>query len=198
MKLIVDQQELNFPDRWSMTDDEFFDFASQMNENRIERDKHGNIFIVPPLATETGGMELDAAFYVKLWANKNGGEAFSSSTGFTLPNGAVRSPDVFWISPDRYNALSRGELKRYARVCPEFVMEIRSESDRLKTLKEKMTEYMENGALLGYLIDPVEQKVYVYHVNKEVEVITDFSGHLSGYDVMPGFELPLSIFKESE
>jgi len=134
MKLIVDQQELNFPDRWSMADEEFFDFASQINENRIESDKHGNIFIMPPVANETGGIELNTAYYVKLWFNKNGGEIFGSITGFTLPKGAGRSPDVSWISTIKYNAIGRGELKGYARVCPEFVMEIRSESDRIKAL----------------------------------------------------------------
>jgi Uma2 family endonuclease len=198
MKLIVDQQELNFPDRWSMTDEEFFDFASQMNDNRIERDKHGNIFIMPPVGFESGMFENDAAFHVKQWALANGGKAINSSIGFILPNNSMRSPDAGWISDERFQKISLNDRKKFPRVCPEFVVEIRSESDRIKALKEKMEEYMENGALLGFLIDPVEQNAYVYRWGKETEVVSDFSGSLSGFDVMPGFELPLSVFKGSE
>ena len=198
MKLIVDQQELNFPDRWSMTDKEFFDFASQMNENRIERDKHGNIFIMPPVGFESGIFENDAAFYVKQWALTNGGKGINSNIGFILPNNSMRSPDAGWISDERYKEIPKDERKKFPRICPEFIIEIRSESDRIKALKEKMVEYMENGARLGFLIDPVEQKAYVYRSDADIEVITDFSGSLSGYDVMPGFDLPLSIFKVNE
>jgi Uma2 family endonuclease len=196
MKVLVDQVELNFPDRLSMSDDEFFEFASQMNENRIERDNQGNIFIMPPVGFESGIFENDAAFYVKQWALTNGGKGINSNIGFILPNNSMRSPDAGWISDERYKEIPKDERKKFPRICPEFIMEIRSQSDRIKTLKEKMEEYMENGALLGFLIDPVEQKAYVYRTEHEVEVVTDFSGFLSGYNVMPGFELPLNIFIE--
>ena len=194
MKLIVDKAEWRFPDRWSMTDDEFFEFASQMDEKRIERDKHGNILIMPPVGLETGEFEVNASYYLKQWALANGGRVFGSSTAFTLPNSAVRSPDSAWISDEKIASVSKNEFKKFTRICPDFVIEIRSASDAIKHLKEKMEEYMENGALLGFLIDPVQQKAWVYRPNRTPEHVEDFSGTLSGEQVMPGFELPLSSF----
>lgn len=179
-----------------MGEEEFFEFATQMNENRIERDKHGNIFIMPPVGLATGLLENDASFFVKQWALVHGGKAINSNIGFILANNAVRSPDCGWISEEKYNSLTVEDRKRFPRICPDMVLEIRSPSDQLKPLQAKMREYMENGALLGFLIDPIEQKAYVYRVNMETETITDFSGHLSGYDVMPGFELPLTVFRQ--
>jgi Uma2 family endonuclease len=196
MKLIVDKAEWQFPDRWSMTDDEFFEFASQMDEKRIERDKHGNILIMPPVGGNTGEYELNAAFYVKQWALKNGGRVFGSNTGFTLPNNAVRSPDAAWISDDHYAQVPNNLRKKFPPICPDFVIEIRSTSDTLKPIHEKMAEYMENGSRLGFLIDPVQQKAWVYRPNHATELVEDFSGILSGENVLPGFELPLSAFKE--
>ncbi len=195
MKLIVDKAEWHFPDRWSMTDDEFFEFASQMDEKRIERDKHGNILIMPPVGLETGEFEGDAFFHVKQWTNVNGGKAFGSNTGFTLLNNAVRSPDAAWISESNYSKIPKSELKKFARICPDFVIEVRSNSDALRPIQEKMEEYMENGALLGFLIDPIQQKAWVYRANQAPEQVDEFSGSLSGENVMLGFELPLSAFR---
>jgi Uma2 family endonuclease len=195
MKLIVDKAEWQFPERWRMTDEEFFAFASQMDEKRIERDKHGNILIMPPVGLETGAFEGDAFYYLKQWAKQNGGKAFVSNTGFTLPNNAVRSPDASWISDDNYSKIPKSDLKKFARICPDFVIEVRSSSDNLKPIQEKMEEYMENGALLGFLIDPVQQKAWIYRKSQAPELVEDFSGSLSGEDVLPGFALPLSAFK---
>jgi Uma2 family endonuclease len=195
MKLIVDKAEWQFPDRWSMTDDEFFEFASQMNENRIERDKHGNLLIMPPVGLETGGFEGDAFYYVKQWAMANGGKAFPSNTGFTLPNNAVRCPDAAWISDKNYSKIPKSELKKFSRICPDFVIEVRSPSDNFKPIQEKMEEYLENGSMLGFLIDPIQQKAWIYRKNQAPEQVEDFSGSLFGEDVLPGFALPLSAFK---
>ncbi len=195
MKLFVDKAEWHFPDRWRMTDDEFFEFASQMDEKRIERDKHGNILIMPPVGLETGDFEGDAFYYVKQWAKQNGGKAFGSNTGFTLPNNAVRSPNVAWISENRYSGIPKSELKKFARICPDFVIEVRSASDALKPIQEKLEEYIENGALLGFLIDPIQQKAWIYRPSSLPELVDDFSRTLSGEKIMPGFELPLSAFK---
>jgi Uma2 family endonuclease len=198
MKFFVDKAEWHFPERWSMTDDEFFEFASQMDEKRIERDKHGNILIMPPVGLETGEFEGEAFFYVKLWAKANGGKAFGSSTGFTLPNNAVRSPDAAWVSEERIASVSKNEYKKFTRICPDFVIEVRSASDAIKPIQEKMEEYMENGALLGFLIDPVKQNAWIYRQNGSPELVVGFSGTLSGENVMPGFELPLSAFRTEE
>jgi Uma2 family endonuclease len=195
MKLFVDKAEWHFPDRWSMTDDEFFEFASQMDEKRIERDKYGNILIMPPVGGNTGEFEVNAAFYVKLWAIKNGGRVFGSNTAFKLPNNAVRSPDTAWISDNHYELVPVELRKKFPPICPDFVIEVRSASDALRPVQEKMEEYMENGALLGFLIDPVQLKAWIYRPNIEPELVEDFSRSLSGENVMPGFELPLSAFK---
>jgi Uma2 family endonuclease len=195
MKFIVDKAEWHFPDRWSMTDDEFFEFASQMNENRIERDKHGNILIMPQVGGNTGEFEVNAAFYIKLWAMKNGGRVFGSNTAFSLPNGAVRSPDAAWIADERYNRVPKELQKKFPPICPDFVIEVRSPSDNLRPIQEKMEEYVENGALLGFLIDPLQQKAWIYRQNEIPQLVEGFSGSLSGEYVMPGFELPLSSFK---
>ncbi len=195
MKLIVDKSEWNFPERFSMTDDEFFDFASQMDDQRIERDKHGNILIMPPVGLETGEFEVNASFYLKQWALVNGGRVYSSNTAFTLPNNAVRSPDAAWISEKRIASIPKNEWKKFARICPDFVIEVRSPSDSLKPLHEKMEEYMENGAQLGFLIDPIQQKAWIYRPTKAPELVIGFSGVLSGENVLPGFELPLSVFR---
>jgi len=195
MKLFVDKAEWHFPERWSMTDDEFFEFASQMDEKRIERDKNGNILIMPPVGGNTGEFEANASFYLKQWALANGGRVFGSNTAFTLPNNAVRSPDAAWISDLRYNQVPKELQKKFPPICPDFVIEVRSASDSIKPIQEKMEEYMENGALLGFLIDPVQQKAWIYRQNGSRELVEGFSGNLSGENVMPGFELPLSAFK---
>jgi Uma2 family endonuclease len=195
MKFIVDKAEWQFPDRWSMTDDEFFEFASQMNENRIERDKHGNILIMPPVGGETGEYEVNASFFIKQWAIQNGGRVFGSNTAFSLPNGAVRSPDAAWIADERYNRVPKELQKKFPPICPDFVIEVRSPSDNLRPIQEKMEEYIENGALLGFLIDPLQQKAWIYRQNETPQLVEGFSGSLSGENVMPGFELPLSSFK---
>jgi Uma2 family endonuclease len=195
MKLFVDKAEWHFPDRWSMTDDEFFEFASQMDEKRIERDKHGNILIMPPVGGNTGEFEVNAAFYIKLWAMKNGGRVFGSNTAFKLPNSAVRSPDAAWISEARYALVPHDLRKKFPPICPDFIIEVRSASDAISPIQEKMEEYIENGALLGFLIDPIQQKAWIYRPNSMPEFVEDFSGTLSGEKVMPGFELPLSAFR---
>lgn len=178
-----------------MTDAEFFEFTNELKNHRVERNKSGDIFISPPVGLETGLFENDASFFVQQWATTHGGKAINSNIGFILANNAVRSPDCGWISEEKFNSIPHEERKRFPRMCPDMVLEIRSPSDQLKPLHAKMTEYMENGALLGFLIDPTEQKAFIYRVHKPIETIDDFAGHLSGYEVMPGFELPLSIFE---
>jgi Uma2 family endonuclease len=194
MKLIVDKAEWQFPERWRMTDEEFFAFATQMNEKRIERDKDGNILIMPPVGGDTGEHEVNASFYLKLWAIQKGGRVFGSNTAFVLPNGAVRSPDAAWIANEKYNRVPKELQKKFPPICPDFVIEVRSPSDNLKPIQEKMDEYLENGALLGFLIDPVQQKAWIYRPQMAPELVEDFSGNLSGENVLPGFELPLSAF----
>jgi Uma2 family endonuclease len=174
-----------------MTDDEFFDFCQRHKELRIEMDADGEIIIMPPTFSETGARNFNLAVEFGIWAKTNKtGKGFDSSSGFVLPNGAKRSPDLSWIRFERWNALTAEQRAKFAHVCPDFVVELRSESDSLPRLKAKMEEYIENGAELGWLIDPVERKVYVYRPEKETEILENPT-EASGEPLLPGFVLNL-------
>ncbi len=158
----------------SFSDEEFLDFCRRHPDARIERDSDGEIIIMAPANTETGGMNSSLSSLVWLWARENGtGRAFESSTGFTLPNRALRSPDASWVSNQRWNELSDLAKQGFARISPDFVAELRSPSDSLRKLEAKMEEYIANGSLLGWLIDPVARKVYVYRPGRETEILND-------------------------
>lgn len=175
-----------------LTDESFFDFCRLNNEWQIEMTKEGSVIIMPPTGSETGRKSFKLTVKFGIWVEKDGtGEGFDSSAGFTLPNGAKRSPDVSWIKNERWNALSDEKKKRFAPICPDFVAEIRSETDSLSALKDKMQEYLENGARLGWLIDPLERKVYVYRNNQTVEVLENPES-ISGESLLKTFELNLN------
>jgi Uma2 family endonuclease len=172
-----------------MDEEEFYEFCRINSELRIERTKAGAIIVMPPTYTKTGGINFKLAVRFGVWAEQDGtGKGFDSSTGFTLPNGAKRSPDVSWIRNERWDALSDKDQQRFARICPDFVVELRSETDSLKTLQEKMQEYIENGAQLGWLIDPLKKRVHVYRPEAGVEVL-DNPQTLSGAPLLRGFVL---------
>jgi Uma2 family endonuclease len=167
------------PDNFTrMTDAEFFNFASQMENVRIERTKNGQIIIMPPTGGETGIKNGKIFGYVFMWnMNHNTGFVFDSSTGFTLPDGSVRSPDCSWISLANWNVLPIEDRRKFAPICPEFVVELMSEND----------------TLLGWLINPKDEKAYIYRTHtSEIEEIDSFDHVLSGESVLPAFELDLS------
>ncbi|MFN2412020.1 MAG: Uma2 family endonuclease [Pyrinomonadaceae bacterium] len=173
----------------TFSDEEFLEFCRRNPDARIERDSNGEIILMAPAHTETGGMNANLSYFVTEWTRRDGtGRAFESSTGFTLPNGALRSPDASWISFRRWNALSDKERFGFAKICPDFVVELRSTSDSLSKIRAKMTEYMENGAALGWLIDPTERKVYIYKPDQQEEVL-DNPAQISGEPLMKGFVL---------
>lgn len=176
----------------TFSDDEFLEFCRRNPDARIERESNGEIIVMAPAFTETGGMNMNLSFFVAAWARQDGtGRAFESSTGFTLPNRALRSPDASWVSHERWNALSDEERAGFATICPDFVVELRSSSDPLPKVRAKMEEYMDNGSMLGWLIDPIERKVYVYKPNSAVEVIED-AAEISAEPVLKGFVLDLT------
>jgi len=176
----------------AMTLEEFWELCQANPDVVMERESNGEIVIMAPTTTETGGMNLEISGSLWLWAKRDGtGLAFDSSAGFTLPNGAVRSPDVSWVTLDRWNSLPDEERSGFARICPDFVVELRSESDRLSRLQAKMAEYVENGARLGWLIDPVERKVHVYGPGANPEVLSD-PREVSGGPVLKEFVLKLN------
>lgn len=174
-----------------MNDDDFFYFCQQHRDLRIEMDQFGEITIMSPTGSETGGINFDLIADFAIWVRKNGtGKGFDSSTGFILPNGAKRSPDLSWIKLEKWNAVPAEKRNKFAPICPDFVVEIRSASDSLKKLQAKMAEYIENGASLGWLIDVHDRKVYIYQQNTEVQVL-DNPNEVSGEPLLKGFILPM-------
>jgi Uma2 family endonuclease len=169
---------------------EQFVLLCQENDNlRFELTAQQELIIMPPTGSETGQRSGKVFLRVGNWAEADGtGIVFDSSTGFTLPNGAIRSPDASWIKRERWDALTKEQQVGFAPICPDFVIELRSPTDRLSELQEKMQEYVANGARLGWLIDPSDKRVYVYRPDQPVEVINDPLS-LSGESVLPGFVL---------
>lgn len=169
----------------------FWELCAANPELRLERTAEGEVIMMPPAFSDTGARNLDIGAQLWIWNQRTGlGKAFDSSAGFTLPNGAIRSPDAAWIRKERWDALTRQEQSRFALICPDFVVELRSHSDNLADVREKMAEYMRNGALLGWLIDPQEQQVTVYRPGHTPEVLDD-PETVSGESVLPGFTLEL-------
>jgi Uma2 family endonuclease len=157
---------------------------------RLERTAGGELIVNPPTGWETGESNFSIISQLGNWyvEREDLGKAFDSSTGFILPNGAIRSPDASWVSRERWQALA--EKGTFANICPDFVVELRSKSDRRSELQAKMREYIDNGTRLGWLIDPQNHQVEIYRLGKEVEVLVNPS-QLSGEDVLPGFVLDL-------
>ena len=174
-----------------MDDHAFFAFCQQNRDWRIERTSEGDLIIMPPTGGTTGQINFNLTGLFSAWVRNDGtGIGFDSSTGFTLPNGAERSPDLAWVRRSRWEALTEEERMEFPPLCPDFVVEIRSPSDRLAPLQAKMQEYIDNGAQLGWLLDPQEKKVYVYRPNVPVEMLTQ-PQTLSGEPILHGFVLPL-------
>lgn len=174
-----------------ITDDDFFEFCQLNRGWRIERTSNGEVIAMPPVGGSSGNVafNLGGAFWA--WAESDGsGVGFSPSTGFILPNGAERSPDLAWVVRSRWDALTPEQQERFPPLCPDFVAEIRSRTDSLADLQAKMVEYLDNGARLGWLIDPRERTVYVYRPGVPVERIEN-PATVSGDPVLPGCVLPI-------
>jgi Uma2 family endonuclease len=172
--------------------DEAFEELCRLNpEWRLELTAEGDLVIMPPAGGGTGRRNFELTGLFRAWVKADGtGVGFDSSTGFTLPNGAKRSPDLAWVKRARWDALTEEEQERFPSLCPDFVVELRSPSDPLKLLQGKMAEYIANGAELGWLIDPLEKKVYVYRPSEEVRCLEN-PPQVSGDPVLPGFVLDL-------
>ena len=181
-----------------MSDDEFFQFCQLNDTLEFERDSHGNIILMSPTGSLSGSLNVRLSGFLFLWNEQTGlGELFDSSAGFTLPNGAVRSPDASWVTAKKWSRLTEVEKERFAPICPDFVAEIRSKSDELAYLLDKMKEYIANGAQLGWLIDRFDKKAYIYRADGSVETVGTDSV-ISGENVLPGFSLDLSeLIRES-
>jgi Uma2 family endonuclease len=175
----------------------FDDIAHQNPELKIEQNANGEIVFMSPTGGESGFRNAAITSELFQWAKSYGGRAFDSSTLFQLPNGAKRSPDASWISAERWSALSREDRKRFPPLCPDFLIELRSESDRLDELQKKMDEYISVGLRLGWLIDPLLKRLHVYQPGMQTDVIIA-PDSVSSEKILPGFVLRLdSVWQDS-
>jgi Uma2 family endonuclease len=159
---------------------------------RLELTSTGGLIVMPPAGSTTGKRNSNLNRQLAVWAERDGsGVAFDSSTGFTLPDKAVRSPDASWVRQERWDALTEDEQERFAPLCPDFVIELRSRWNTLKAQQEKMQEYIDNGTQLAWFIDPSNRRVYIYRKGEEVEVLTD-AAMVSADPILKGFVLRLA------
>ncbi len=174
-----------------MTEDQFFKLCSDNDDLRLELTAKRELIIMPPAGAITSGRNSELHGQMYIWARQDGsGKTFESSVGFTLPNGAVLSPDASWMLWSRWNALTEAEQVRFPHISPDFVIELRSPSDRLTVAQSKMVQYMENGVRLGWLIDPQNKRVYVYRQDQPVETLEE-PDTVSGDPLLPGFVLEM-------
>ncbi|MEG4998090.1 Uma2 family endonuclease [Microcoleus sp. B4-D4] len=176
----------------NLTDEQFFELCQHNRDYQFERTASGELIIMPPTGSETSKRNIDLSYQLRAWSRQNNlGVAFDSSGGFKLPNGADRSPDASWVKKERWDALTPEQKDSFAPLCPDFVVELRSKTDSLKKLQEKMQEYIDNGARLGWLIDRQNRRVEIYRPGQDVEILQN-PATVSGEDVLPGFVLDLA------
>jgi Uma2 family endonuclease len=174
-----------------MTDEALMRFCADNDPFKVERDSNGDLILMSPAGLEGGGVEGDVFGDLLIWARQDGrGKAYGPSAGVTLADGSMRAADACWISWSKLNELDPAEKKRFARICPEFIVEVRSASDRLKPLQEKMEMWLSNGAELAWLVDPSRKTLEIYRPRRHAEVL---EGHSAVYGEGPvaGFVLEL-------
>jgi Uma2 family endonuclease len=177
----------------NLTNEELFDFCVMNKSLHIERDKNQNLLIMAPVGGGSGFREKNFIFEIESWIRKkNSGISFSSSTGFFLPNGAMRSPDACWVSAERWATVAIEQQEKFPPIAPDFVVEVRSKTDGLQTTKDKMQEWIENGVRLAWLIDVHNQQTFIYRENGSIEIIEGFDKKLNGENIMTGFTFDLN------
>jgi Uma2 family endonuclease len=184
---------LDFSSILNIDDEQFEKICHNNPDVQFERTAQGELIIMPPVGAESGEREANIITDLMNWNRRTKlGKTFSSSTCFKLPNGALKSPDAAWVELSRWNKLGTEDRKRFAPICPDFVVELRSESDSLKTLQAKMQEYIDNGAKLGWLIDPQSQEVTIYQFNESPKILSK-PNILDGGELMPDFTCELDF-----
>ncbi|MGD1701700.1 Uma2 family endonuclease [Dapis sp. BLCC M229] len=174
-----------------LTQAQFWQLCQENDDLRFERTATGELIIMPPTGGNTGERNSDLNFQLRAWNRQNNlGKVFDSNRGFTLPNGADRSPDSSWVKLERWDSLTAEEQDKFVPLCPDFVVELMSPSDSLPKTREKMLEYIENGALLGWLINRKKREVEIYRPQQEVEILVN-PETVSGENILPGFVLDL-------
>ena len=175
-----------------VTPEQFEEFCRKYRKLRLELTSTGEVIVMPPTGSETGRLNFNLIGQLEAWFRQHRlGVCFGNNAGFALPNGAIRSPDASWVSREKWDRLTDQQKKRFAPWCPDFVVELSSPSDRLSEVRNKMVEYMETGASLGWLVDPNKRRVYVYRPNEEV-IILDNPASISADPLLPGFTLNLT------
>jgi Uma2 family endonuclease len=175
----------------NLTDDQLFELCQLNRDWRIEYTAQGELIVMPPTGGETGSQNAEITFQVQLWTRGNQtGVAFDSSTGFKLPNGASRSPDAAWVRRSRLAGLTREQKQKFLPLCPDFAIELRSPTDHLQAVLDKMQEYLDNGAQLGWLLDPLTRRVHVYRPQGPPEIL-EAPNTVSADPLLPGFALDL-------
>ena len=181
----------------SISDEQFEQLCVQNQDTKFEMTSQGELIVMSPTGSESGRKNADLLTQISIWNRQTKlGVVFDSSTGFTLPNGAKRSPDVSWIEVSRWNELTKKQKRGFAPIAPDFALELLSPNDRLQDTQLKMKEYLECGVKLGWLINPDEKQVEIYRLDKEVEML-DSPNSLSGEELMPGLVVELDEIFES-
>ncbi|NEP16082.1 MAG: Uma2 family endonuclease [Leptolyngbya sp. SIO4C1] len=190
---MITAPKVKIPAAMRVSHEQFLQIVRANPDLRLELTSNGKLIGMAPTGSEGGQRNAEIGADLVIWNRKTKlGVVFDSSTGFTLPNGAIRSPDVAWIARDRWEALTPDQKKGFAPICPDFVLELASESDDIKELQAKLQEYIENGARLGWLIDPRSKRVWIYRPSQPVESLQNPTA-LSGENVLVGLKLSLPM-----
>ena len=191
--MVITPLKLNF-NTVNFTDEQFYQLCQKNSDLKFERTSTGELIIMPPVGGESGNREAEFIIDLGIWNRQTGlGYTFSSSTIFKLPNGSDRSPDAAWIKKERWEALTPEQKRKFPPIAPDFVIELRSATDDLKTLRQKMQEYMDAGVKMGWLINPQQQQIEIYRLGKDVE-LRDLPTELLGEEILPGFSLSLDCY----
>jgi Uma2 family endonuclease len=183
-------------DRVQFTDEQFYQLCLSNPELTIERDAAGRLIVMSPVGGDSGSREMALGGEVYIWNRQTQlGKVFSSSTLFKLPGGGDRSPDVAWVELSRWEALTPEQRQKFPPIAPDFVIELRSRSDNLQTLQDKMLEYLQSGVRLGWLFNPQNQQVEIY-LQGQTKEVRSLPTQLSGEDVLPGFVLEVPLFTD--
>jgi Uma2 family endonuclease len=183
---------INFNSIIEISDEQFYKLCIQNPETQFERNCEGEILIMPPTGGETGKRNANLIVQLAIWNQQAKlGEVFDSSTGYKLPNGANRSPDVSWIQQERWDSLTSKQKEKFIPLAPDFVLELMSPTDYLVNTQAKMQEYLENEVKLGWLINPQAKQVEIYHLGQQAKLL-DSPQLISGEDILPGFVLDLT------
>ncbi len=191
--MVISPFKLNL-DTVNFSDEQFYQLCQKNSDLQFERTASGELIIMPPVGGESGNREAEFIIDLGIWNRQTKlGYTFSSSTIFKLPNGGDRSPDAAWIKKERWEALTPEQRRKFPPIAPDFVIELRSATDNLETLRQKMQEYMDAGVKLAWLINPQQQQVEIYRLGKDVE-LRNLPTELLGEEILPGFSLSLDCY----